>query len=389
MRILVLGAGGTGGYFGGRLTQAGADVTFLVRPARAARLREHGLEIRSPLGDARFPVQVITAGETAAWGHADLVLLSCKAYDLDDAIAAIRPAVGERTAVLPVLNGLSHLDRLDAAFGAARVLGGLCHISAASAPDGAVLHLTPLHSITFGERDSAAPRARTQAIRDVFAAARFDSVLADNVMQDMWEKFVFITSLASMTCLMRASVGEIVATDEGRALNEAMYGMCAAVSAAAGYPIRAQAHTRAGVPDPGRLADDGLDAARPGKRRPRGSRSHRRRHAAARSRGGRGRVAAARGACAFAGVSAAAGAGQSPVVPRQAVASARFVRPTAQGCRKNNNLVQLRRLPRPPAWACAPLRQPRTSRHTRPHPYRQYRPARIHPHVQQTPGCRP
>lgn len=152
--------------------------------------------------------------------------------------------MGERTAVLPVLNGLSHLDRLDAAFGAARVLGGLCHISAASAPDGAVLHLTPLHSITFGERDSAAPRARTQAIRDVFAAARFDSVLADNVMQDMWEKFVFITSLASMTCLMRASVGEIVATDEGRALNEAMYGMCAAVSAAAGYPIRAQAHTR-------------------------------------------------------------------------------------------------------------------------------------------------
>ncbi|WP_197349886.1 2-dehydropantoate 2-reductase N-terminal domain-containing protein, partial [Ralstonia solanacearum] len=116
MRILVLGAGGTGGYFGGRLTQAGADVTFLVRPTRAARLREHGLEIRSPLGNVRFPIQVITAGEAAAWGHADLVLLSCKAYDLDDAIAAIRPVVGARTAVLPVLNGLSHLDRLDAAF---------------------------------------------------------------------------------------------------------------------------------------------------------------------------------------------------------------------------------------------------------------------------------
>ncbi|WP_124983129.1 2-dehydropantoate 2-reductase [Ralstonia solanacearum] len=244
MRILVLGAGGTGGYFGGRLTQAGADVTFLVRPTRAVRLREHGLEIRSPLGDVRFPIQVITAGEAAAWGHADLVLLSCKAYDLDDAIAAIRPVVGERTAVLPVLNGLSHLDRLDAAFGAARVLGGLCHISAASAPDGAVLHLNPLHSITFGERDPAAPRERTQAIRDRFATTRFDSVLADNVMQDMWENFVFITSLASMTCLMRASVGEIVATDEGRALNEAMYAMCEAVSAAAGYPVRPQAHTR-------------------------------------------------------------------------------------------------------------------------------------------------
>jgi len=248
MRILVLGAGGTGGYFGGRLTQAGADVTFLVRPARAARLREHGLEIRSPLGDVRFPIQVITADEAAdqanPWGHADLVLLSCKAYDLDDAIAAIRPVVGERTVVLPVLNGLAHLERLDAAFGESRVLGGLCHISAASAPDGAVLHLNPLHSITFGERTPHAPRERTQAIKDVFATAQFDSVLAENVMQDMWEKFVFITSLASMTCLMRASVGEIVATNEGRALNEAMFAACEAVSAASGYPVRAQARTR-------------------------------------------------------------------------------------------------------------------------------------------------
>lgn len=244
MRILVLGAGGTGGYFGGRLTQAGADVTFLVRPARAAKLREHGLEIRSPLGDVRFPVQVITADEPAAWGHADLVLLSCKAYDLDDAIAAVRPVVGERTVVLPVLNGLAHLERLDAAFGESRVLGGLCHISAASAPDGAVLHLNPLHSITFGERTPHAPRERTQAIKDVFATAQFDSVLAENVMQDMWEKFVFITSLASMTCLMRASVGEIVATDEGKALSEEMFAACAAVAAAAGYPIRPQARSR-------------------------------------------------------------------------------------------------------------------------------------------------
>lgn len=247
MRILVLGAGGTGGYFGGRLTQADADVTFLVRPARAARLREHGLEIRSPLGDVRFPIQVITADEAAGWtqgGHADLILLSCKAYDLDDAIAAVRPVVGERTMVLPLLNGLAHLERLDAAFGESRVLGGLCHISAASAPDGAVLHLNPLHSITFGERTPNAPRERTQAIKNVFATAQFDSVLAENVMQDMWEKFVFITSLASMTCLMRASVGEIVATNEGKALNEAMFAACEAVSAASGYPIRQQARTR-------------------------------------------------------------------------------------------------------------------------------------------------
>ncbi|KHK48954.1 2-dehydropantoate 2-reductase [Ralstonia sp. A12] len=249
MRILVLGAGGTGGYFGGRLAQAGADVTFLVRSARAERLRAHGLVIRSPAGDAQLPVQIITASEAAAWGHADLVLLSCKAYDLDDAITAIRPVVGERTIVLPVLNGLAHLERLDAAFGESRVLGGLCHISATTAPDGAVLHLSigqgpAVHSITFGERTPHAPRERTEAIRNVFATASFDTVLADNVMQDMWEKFVFLTSLASMTCLMRATVGEIVATDEGRALNEAMFAACQAVSAASGYPIRTQARER-------------------------------------------------------------------------------------------------------------------------------------------------
>ncbi|MGM3275037.1 2-dehydropantoate 2-reductase [Ralstonia sp. 24A2] len=249
MRILVLGAGGTGGYFGGRLAQAGADVTFLVRPARAERLRAHGLVIRSPAGDAQLPVQIITADEANAWGHADLILLSCKAYDLDDAIAAVRPTVGERTVVLPVLNGLAHLERLDAAFGESRVLGGLCHISATTAPDGAVLHLgigqgPAPQSITFGERTPHAPRERTEAIRNVFATASFDSVLADNVMQDMWEKFVFLTSLASMTCLMRANVGEIVATDEGRALNEEMFAACQAVSAASGYPIRMQARER-------------------------------------------------------------------------------------------------------------------------------------------------
>lgn len=253
MRILVLGAGGTGGYFGGRLAQAGADVTFLVRPARAARLREHGLVIRSPRGDAQLPVQTITAEQAAGWvqqgGHADLVLLSCKAYDLEDAITAIRPVVGERTVVLPVLNGLAHLERLDAAFGESRVLGGLCHISATTAPDGAVLHLSngqgpAVHSITFGERTPHAPRARTEAIRDVFATAQFDSVLAENVMQDMWEKFTFLASLAAMTCLMRATVGEIVATDEGRALNEAMFTACERVAAASGYPNRQPARER-------------------------------------------------------------------------------------------------------------------------------------------------
>src|SRR5690606_25500458 len=142
MRILVLGAGGTGGYFGGRLAQSGADVTFLVRPARALQLEQHGLQIRSPLGDADFPVAHVVADKLEALATEkpfDLVLLSCKAYDLDSSLDAIAPAVGEHTTVMPILNGLLHYAELDARFGRERVLGGLCFISATKGLEGEVM----------------------------------------------------------------------------------------------------------------------------------------------------------------------------------------------------------------------------------------------------------
>ena len=142
MRVLILGAGGTGGYFGGRLFEAGCDVTFLVRPARAERLRTQGLVIKSPLGDARLAVPVIASDSLAA--DYDLVLLSCKAYDLADAVQTIAPAM-QRPGVtlLPLLNGLAHFDVLDSAFGAQKVLGGLCHISATLNAAGEIEHLNP------------------------------------------------------------------------------------------------------------------------------------------------------------------------------------------------------------------------------------------------------
>jgi 2-dehydropantoate 2-reductase len=134
MRILVLGAGAVGGYFGGRLAEAGHDVEFLVRPARAAALCENGLMVTSPLGDFRIPVRTTTADRLA--DHYDGVLLTAKHYGLDEAIEAISPAIGEQSSVLPLLNGLVHLDRLDAAFGSERVLGGVAHVGAALLPDG-------------------------------------------------------------------------------------------------------------------------------------------------------------------------------------------------------------------------------------------------------------
>ena len=236
MRILVLGAGAIGGYFGGRMVEAGADVSFLVRPARADLLRANGLRIESPLGDARVAVHAVERAE----GTYDLVLLSCKAYDLDDAISAIGPAVGPTTAIVPLLNGLAHLDRLDAAFGAETVLGGLAHISAALAPDGTIRHLNKLQTLTLGPRtpDQA---YRCDAAESTLRAASFVTRRSDDVVQDMWEKFAFITAAAAITCLMRASTGAIMETDDGERLTLALLTECDAVAAASGHAIRAKA----------------------------------------------------------------------------------------------------------------------------------------------------
>lgn len=250
MRILVLGAGGTGGYFGGRLAQAGVDLTFLVRPARAAQLARDGLQLRSALGDADLQVAHVTADALPALAGElpfDLVLLSCKAYDLDSAIEAVAPAVGEGTAVMPILNGLRHYPVLDARFGADAVLGGLCFISAVKGEHGEIVHLPSPPSMTFGERDPARNgSARTRALEAACARAEgFDGVRSDSFLQAAWNKFAFLAALAAATCLMRASIGRIVEADGGPAFLAALHGECLAVAAADGQAIPADAAQQA------------------------------------------------------------------------------------------------------------------------------------------------
>lgn len=248
MRILVLGAGGTGGYFGGRLAQSGADVMFLVRPARAAQLERHGLQIRSPLGDADFPVAHVVADQLEAIATEkpfDLVILSCKAYDLDSSIDAIAPAVGERTTVLPILNGLLHYAGLDARFGRDRVLGGLCFISATKGPGGEVMHLGRPASITFGERDGNPSSARVRGLASLCENAGLDHLAATDISQQLWNKYTFLTTLAAGTCLMRADVGTIVAGEGGRDFMQALYRECLAVADSAGQPVSAETQVTA------------------------------------------------------------------------------------------------------------------------------------------------
>lgn len=206
MRMLVLGAGALGGYFGGRALEAGLDVSFLVRPRRAAQLARDGLRVESPLGDIARPV---ATAEQAGPGF-DVVLLSCKAYDLDDAIAAIRPAVDAGACVLPVLNGLAHMDTLTAAFGADRVWGGLAKCQATLTPEGVVKHLGDWRWLTFGEQDGRMDGRAAALAAALRGAKGMEAEAVPDIQRRMWEKLVHLGTVAAGTVLMRANVGEIV-----------------------------------------------------------------------------------------------------------------------------------------------------------------------------------
>ncbi|WP_419898889.1 2-dehydropantoate 2-reductase [Roseomonas sp. USHLN139] len=232
-RILVLGAGGIGGYFGGRLVQAGEDVTFLLRPARQAALAQ-GLRLQSPFGDATLPLRSITAESPP--DAFDLVLLTCKAYDLEAAIAAVAPRLAPGGAVLPLLNGIAHLERLNEVFGAARVLGGTARIQATRTADGAIRQFNDWRFLTIGEQDGRMSDRVTgfAALFDEAVGAECEAV--PDILQRMWEKLVHLATAAAMTCLMRAHVGEILAAEDGAALFVETLQQSAAIAAAAGHP---------------------------------------------------------------------------------------------------------------------------------------------------------
>lgn len=239
MRILFLGAGGVGGYFGGRLMEAGANVSFLVRPRRQAQLMENLLRVESPHGNMRLPAQTITKARKPY----DLVVLTCKAYDLDSAMETIQPAVGPDTLILPLLNGLNHIDRLDAAFGAEKVMGGLCHIPITMEPDGTIRHLSDIHRLIFGAR-SPNQQAMVDALASAFTPTPVEWSRSDNIMLDIWEKFFFLATLAATTCLMRGSVGDINSLPDGTAFMTATLDEAKAVATAEGYAPRAAAMDR-------------------------------------------------------------------------------------------------------------------------------------------------
>jgi 2-dehydropantoate 2-reductase len=234
MRVLVIGAGALGGYFGACLVRAGRDVTFLVRPKRAEQLRG-GLQVVSPHGDFTVPARTVLAEELKE--PFDLILLATKAYSLAEAMDQFAPAVGSDTAILPILNGMAHLDALSARFGAERVLGAMAAISATLDPDGRVLNLMPMHGLVFGER-AGGTSARIAAITALLDGAGFAPRASDVILQDMWEKFAALATNAGITSMMRAPIGDIIAAPGGGEAILLLFDECRAVAAAAGFAPR-------------------------------------------------------------------------------------------------------------------------------------------------------
>jgi 2-dehydropantoate 2-reductase len=194
MRLLVVGAGSTGGYFGGRLAQAGRDVTFLVRPARAAHLKTHGLQILSPNGDVTLTPKLVTAGSITA--PFDVVLLTVKAFSLEAALDDLAAAVGPETMILPVLNGMKHVDRLAGRFGAKAVVGCVCKVATILDDQGRIVQLAKFHDLAYGEM-SGAPSSRTEQLDTIMRGAGFDAKLSRTIEREMWEKWVLLATMGA------------------------------------------------------------------------------------------------------------------------------------------------------------------------------------------------
>ncbi|MFJ8453353.1 2-dehydropantoate 2-reductase [Bacillus paramycoides] len=235
MRILVLGAGGVGGFFGGRLVEKGEDVTFLVRSRRKQQLEEKGLVIRSVNGDFSFQPKLITKEDITA--PFDVILFSTKAYHLKEAIVDLKSFVGENTVIIPLLNGMAHLSLLQKEFGEEKVIGGLCFIETTLNSEGDVVQTSAANRLVFGEikpQDSE----RMQRILKVFAGTKASFILSENILQDMWHKYLFITVMSGVTTLMRAPIGPIRESEGGREFIRNVFEESMQIMRAFGAPVK-------------------------------------------------------------------------------------------------------------------------------------------------------
>ncbi|NEU30899.1 ketopantoate reductase family protein [bacterium LRH843] len=236
MHILVVGVGGIGGYFGGRLVEKGEDVTFLVRKRRKEQLEKKGhLMIHSVNGDLKVKPALITASDPSS--PFDLILLSTKAYHLQDSIKDIKPFVGENTVILPLLNGIAHVPLLIKEFGEEKVIGGLCFIETTLNSNGEIVQASPVNRIVIGDFNEP-DSERIHRIASVLSGTRATFELSDHIEQEMWHKYLFITVMSGMTALMSAPVGPIRDSEGGRIYIRQLFEEVEKIMKAHNAPIR-------------------------------------------------------------------------------------------------------------------------------------------------------
>lgn len=233
MKILIVGAGGIGGFFGAKLHQSGADITYLLRHQRQQLIQDQGLTIETPKGSFRIHPKTTLADQLEP--IYDLIIFACKAFDLEDSIKSIAKA-SDKGVILPFLNGFTHLQTLDRQFGKKRVMGGVAHIAATISESGSIKQLTDLGSLTIGPR-TPEQEALSQELFSLCQKTDFESFFKENIEQALWDKWVFLATLASITTICRGSIGEIVATPYGVEMSKKMFSECCAIAASSGYII--------------------------------------------------------------------------------------------------------------------------------------------------------
>jgi len=235
MRILMAGAGATGGYFGARLAQAGQDVTFLVRARRYQQLQANGLVLQTPAGTETLQPQLAQASTLT--GHYDLIIVTVKSFALDPLMDDIAPAVGPDTLIMPILNGIRHIATLQQRFGDNKVIGGLCKINATLGDKGEVIQMTPLHQLLYGALDGNND-ARLQRVDAALRVSQVDTLFSENIMDELWEKWLLLSTLGAVCCLARGNTQQILTSRGGEALLQGIFAEILSVITAEGYQPR-------------------------------------------------------------------------------------------------------------------------------------------------------
>lgn len=235
MRILIAGAGATGGYFGGRLAQAGQDVTFLVRERRYHQLQQQGLVLQTSAGTETLHPQLVQAASLS--GHYDLIILTVKSFALEQVMEDIAPAVGPQTLIMPILNGMRHIETLQQRFGRDAVIGGMCKINATLGDRGEVIRMTPLHQLYYGALDGNND-ARLQRVDAALRDSEVDTRFCDNIMDELWEKWLLLSTLGAVCCLARGDTRQVLRSSGGEALLQGIFSEVLAVISAEGYQPR-------------------------------------------------------------------------------------------------------------------------------------------------------